>query len=187
MIILYILRAFILPSSAQAPAQLSWAELALILFPPAPARPHGRPPVRTSSEIMGNQLNLISNNCRSTPVEHESIFFFWKCWRQPQLKITSMEEDLNKNIWKSIKLAFKFCIGILWKSLEQFSKVSKYGRQPQWKMNPMEDDLNGRQPQCKMTSMQDYLNGKRLEIKKTCFRIFVFLIKRSLEQFPNKI
>jgi hypothetical protein len=30
----------ILPSSAQDPAQLSWAELALILFPPA------RPPTR---------------------------------------------------------------------------------------------------------------------------------------------
>ena len=27
----------VLPSSAQAPAQLSWAELALILFPPAPS------------------------------------------------------------------------------------------------------------------------------------------------------
>ena len=30
-----------LPSSAQAPAQLSWAELALISFPPAPGRPAG--------------------------------------------------------------------------------------------------------------------------------------------------
>ena len=102
-------------------------------------------------------------------------------------KTTSIEDNLNKNIWKSIKLAFKFGIGILWKSLEQFSKVSKYGRQPQWKTSPMEDNLNGRRPQCNMTSMQDYLNGKRLEIKKTGFQIFVFLIKRGLEQFPNKI
>ena len=77
-------------SSAQAPAQLSWAELALILFPPAPARPPGRPPVRTSSEINGNQLNLISNNCRSTPVEHETILFFLKMW-----KTTSIEDNLN--------------------------------------------------------------------------------------------
>ena len=52
----------ILPSSSQAPAQLSWAELALILFPPAPARPPahpaGHPAVRTSSEIAGNEQNL---------------------------------------------------------------------------------------------------------------------------------
>ena len=33
-----------LPSSAQAPAKFSWAELALILFPPAPARQPARPP-----------------------------------------------------------------------------------------------------------------------------------------------
>ena len=62
----------LLPSSAQAPAQLSWAELVLILFPPAPARPPGWPPGRTSSEIIGNQQNLLSNNCSSTPVEHET-------------------------------------------------------------------------------------------------------------------
>ena len=74
-------------SSAPAPAQLSWAELALILFPPAPARPPGRPPGRTSSEIIGNQQNLLSNNCRSTPVEHETILKMWKT--------TSMEDNLN--------------------------------------------------------------------------------------------
>jgi hypothetical protein len=36
----------LLPSSAQAPAKFSWAELALILFPPAPGRPPGRPAAR---------------------------------------------------------------------------------------------------------------------------------------------
>ena len=56
-----------MPSSAQVPAQLSWAELALILFPPA--RPPARRPVRTSSEIAANEQNLLSNICRSTLVE----------------------------------------------------------------------------------------------------------------------
>ena len=41
--------AQLLPSSAQAPAQLSWAELALISFPPAPTRPAGRPPGRLAA------------------------------------------------------------------------------------------------------------------------------------------
>ena len=58
---------YLLPSSALVPTQLSWAELALILFPPA--RPPTRPPTRTSSEIAGNQQNLLSNICRSTLVE----------------------------------------------------------------------------------------------------------------------
>ena len=38
------LASAILPSSAQAPAQLSWAELVVFLLYPAPARPPGRPP-----------------------------------------------------------------------------------------------------------------------------------------------
>ena len=94
------------------------------------------------------------------PVDQVTILFFLICGRRPPWKLTSMEEDLNRNIWKSIKLAFKFIMGILWKSLEQFSKISKYGRRPQWKTTPMEDDLNGRQPQCKITSMQTISMGK---------------------------
>ena len=45
---------YLLPSSAQAPAQLIWAELALILFPSAPGRQY----VQNSSEIGGNEQNL---------------------------------------------------------------------------------------------------------------------------------
>ena len=72
-------------------------------------------------------------------------------------------------------------MGILLKRLEQFSKVSKYGGQPQWKTTPMEE-----------TSMEDDLNAglpqwKKLEIRKTCFQIFVYLIMKSLEQFPKQI
>ena len=47
----------ILLSSVQASAQLSWAELALILFTLAPARP---PTVQSSSEIVGYQVDLLS-------------------------------------------------------------------------------------------------------------------------------
>ena len=36
----------VLPSSAQAPAQLSWAELVVFLLYPAPGRPPGRPAAR---------------------------------------------------------------------------------------------------------------------------------------------
>ena len=48
-------------SSVQASARLSWAELALILFTLAPARP---PTVhlQASSEIVGYQVNLLSNS-----------------------------------------------------------------------------------------------------------------------------
>jgi hypothetical protein len=58
------------------------------------------------------------------------------------------------------------------------------------KFQNMEDDLNGRRPQWKMTSMEDDSNGRRpqwkkLEIRKTCFQIFVCLIKKSLEQFSK--
>ena len=46
--------------------------------------PPGHPAVRTSSEI------LLYKNCRSTPVEHETILIFLKMW-----KTTSIEDNLN--------------------------------------------------------------------------------------------
>ena len=54
-IMLDCIKESILPSSAQAQAQLSWAELVLILLYPAP----GRPPTWNSSEIAGNKQNLL--------------------------------------------------------------------------------------------------------------------------------
>jgi hypothetical protein len=61
---------------AQPQYQLSWAELALLLISPAARPPHilrrhlhisCATTFRTSSEIAGNQLNLLCNICRSTP------------------------------------------------------------------------------------------------------------------------
>jgi hypothetical protein len=63
-----------------------------------------------------------------------------------------MEENLNRNTWKSIKLALKFCMGILWKSLPYFQKFQNMDG------TSMEDNPNGRQPQWKTTSMEDDLN-----------------------------
>ena len=48
------------------------------------------PPVQTSSEIGGNQLNLLCNMLRYTPVELKTIFKIFKQW-----KTTFREEDLN--------------------------------------------------------------------------------------------
>ena len=68
--VLYVL----LPSSAQAPAQLIWAELVVFLLYPAPAHLAGaRPPTQNSSEIDGNKQNSISNICRSTLGELNTI------------------------------------------------------------------------------------------------------------------
>ena len=67
----------ILPSSAQDPAP---AGLSL-------AFPH--PPTRTSSEIAGNEQNLLFNIGRLTLVEYKSILKFLKKW-----KTTSMEDNL---------------------------------------------------------------------------------------------
>ena len=57
----------VLPSSAQAQAQLE-AELVLILISPAPTHPPTHPPVQTSSKTVGNQQNLLSNDCSTIPV-----------------------------------------------------------------------------------------------------------------------
>jgi hypothetical protein len=72
-----------LPSSAQAPAQLSWAELVVLLLYPAPARP------QYSSEKAGNKQNLLSNICRSTLGELKTFF-----GRRPQI-LMWMEDGLN--------------------------------------------------------------------------------------------
>jgi hypothetical protein len=61
---------YVLPSSAQAPVQLYWAELVLILKYPASAR--------TSSEIAGNQQNMLCNICRTSPVESKTVFSDYK-------------------------------------------------------------------------------------------------------------
>ena len=110
----------------------SWlAEFSLILI--YSYHPAGRPAVRNSSEIDGNQQNLLSNSCRSTLVKQKPVWKYLKRWkttsmeddlngRQPQWKTTSMEDDLN-------------------------------GRRPQWKTTSMEDNLNRRRPQRKMSSM----------------------------------
>ena len=63
-------RIYILPSSVPT-GNFNWnlTELALISIPPAthPAtRPPTRPPARNSSEIAGNELNLLTNICRAT-------------------------------------------------------------------------------------------------------------------------
>ena len=108
---------------AQPQSQLSWAELALILFPPAP----GRPPVRTSSEIAGNERNLLSSICRSTLVELKFGFEKLKRW-----KTTSMEDDLNGRRPQ-------------WNTTSMENNLN--GRRPQWKTTSMEDELNGRQSQ----------------------------------------
>ena len=54
---------------AQPQFQLSWAELALVLIPPA-ARPSAplasRPAVRNSSEIAGIEQNLLFKSCMPT-------------------------------------------------------------------------------------------------------------------------
>ena len=60
----------------------SWAELVLFSIY-TPTHP---PPARNSSEIAGNQVNLLCNICRSTPVEPKII------WKK---KIEKSEEDLH--------------------------------------------------------------------------------------------
>ena len=52
-------------SSAQAPAQLRWAELAYLHL----TKPASQPPDWNSSAIAGNQPNSFFNICRSTPVD----------------------------------------------------------------------------------------------------------------------
>jgi hypothetical protein len=115
-------------SQTPTPAPAGWLSLALFSFTPT-TRPAGR----NSSEIDGNQQNLLSNSCRSTLVKQKPVWKYLKRWkttsmeddlngRQPQWKTTSMEDDLN-------------------------------GRRPQWKTTSMEDNLNRRRPQRKMSSM----------------------------------
>jgi hypothetical protein len=67
-------------------------------------------------------------------------------------KTTSMEEDLNRNIWKSINF-FNKIYGYYLEGPEIIFKSFKYGIQPQLKTTPMEDDLNERRPQYRVTSM----------------------------------
>ena len=83
---------------AQPQFQLSWAELALFLIPPA-ARPAGHPPGRSSSELAGNQHNLLCNIGRSTQVELKTICQNFEKMeddlqgRRPPGKTTSIEDD----------------------------------------------------------------------------------------------
>ena len=66
----------------------SWAEFSFIFSfsPPTPTHP----PTRASSEIAGNEQNLLFNIGRSTLVEYKSILKILKKW-----KTTSMEDDLS--------------------------------------------------------------------------------------------
>jgi hypothetical protein len=59
---LHCTQCLFLPSSAKAKPQLE-AELVLILISPAP----NHQPARTSSEKVGNQRNLLSNDCSTIP------------------------------------------------------------------------------------------------------------------------
>ena len=71
---------------AKPQSQLSWAELALLLISPA-----AHPPGRTSSELAGNQLNLLCNICRSTQVHLKTSFQFLKIW-----KTSYRKDNFNK-------------------------------------------------------------------------------------------
>ena len=84
---------------AQPQSQLSWAELALLLISPAARPPHilrrhlhisCATTIQTSSEIAGNQLNLLCKICRSTPEHLKIILNILKMW-----KTTSREDDLR--------------------------------------------------------------------------------------------
>ena len=65
-----------------SPSQsLRWAELALILISPT----------RESSDLAGNQQNMLCNICRSSTVEPKTICKILQIW-----KTTSMEDDLHE-------------------------------------------------------------------------------------------
>ena len=85
-----------------------------------------------------------------------------------------MEEDLNRNIWKSIKLAFNLLwvnSGRAWNNFQKFQNMEDdlNGRRPLWKTTSMEDDLNVRSPQCRTTSM-----GKGWKLRKLAFEYLCF-------------
>ena len=134
--------------AAQVLAQLSWAEWALILFPPA--RPPARQSARTSSEIAGNEQNWLFNIGRSTLVEYKSVLNNLKNGRQPQWKTTSAEDNLSGRQPH-------------WKTTSVEDDLPR--RQPQWKMTSVEpsveDDLIGSKPHWKTTSVEDDLSGRQ--------------------------
>ena len=88
--------------------------------------------------------------------------------RQPRLKTTSMEDNLN---WDNLNLS--------WSQYNNSTSIEDdlEWRQPLWKTTAMEDVFNGRQPQWKMTLMkttqwknilmEDKLNGRQHLWKKT--------------------
>ena len=79
----------LLPSSAQDPAL---AGLSLALFS---AFPHPPTPTRASSEIAGNEKNLLFNNGRSTLIEYKSILKLLKKWKTTFMEDTSDEDNLS--------------------------------------------------------------------------------------------
>ena len=78
-------------------------------------------PTRASSEIAGNEQNLLSNIGRSTLVESKSILKILE-----KGKTTSMEDDLSGRRPQ-------------WKTTSVEDNLSR--RRPQWKIISMEDDL----------------------------------------------
>jgi hypothetical protein len=70
---------------AQPKPQLSWAELALFS---SYTSPPARPASQNSSEIAGNQPNMLFNICRSTTVEVVAALKISKYGRQHQWKMT---------------------------------------------------------------------------------------------------
>ena len=109
-----------------------------------PTFPH--PPTRTSSEIAGNEQNLLFNIGRSTLVEYTSVLKKWKTTsmednlsgRQPQWKITSVEDDISGKgpQWKMTLLAWNqqnICRSTIVESETIFKR---------WKTAFMEDNIN---------------------------------------------
>ena len=94
--------------------------------------PHPHPPTRASSEIAGNEQNLLSNIGRTTLEESKS---FLKIWGKGTTNY--MEDDLSGRHLSGRRPS--------WKTSSVEDELSR--KQHQWKTNSVEDDLSRRQPQ----------------------------------------
>ena len=133
---------------AQPKIQLQLAEFSFIFSFSSPTPT----PTWASSEIAGNEKNLLFNNGRSTLIEYKSILKLLKKWKTTFMEDTSVEDNLSGRRPP-------------WKIASVVNDLS--GRRPQWKMTSVEDDLIGRRPHWKTISVEDNLSGRRSQWKST--------------------
>ena len=112
------------------------------------------PKVRNIIEGLADSLNVLRhffNHTHQDYCQAQSQLKLQLCWTTELALFLSSRPTLPPKKYRNLK----FELGLHTKQLLEDNHI---GRQPQWKMTSMEDELNERRPQWKTTSMKDNLN-----------------------------